>query len=224
MPRLLCDTYTNVHSIHPPNGRELNDKVVSVFRKVFDNLGQAMDHADDDIRPGSTGGSTASDRGLYRNPKRKRGRSLLTLRVLMIIRQQVSQETSACNPKVCSGGDVDIQERVRELPPLGEEQVLVKIRACGVCGTNINFVRDWTGDPMPLGHEIWAEVLEVGRKVTTVRPGDSVIVEDCTMCGVCDACKSGQPQFCRTMYNMTANPAWASTWCSATTASSNTTD
>ena len=97
---------------------------------------------------------------------------------------------------------LDIQERVRELPPLGEDQVLVKIRACGVCGTDINFVRDWTGEPMPLGHEISAEVLEVGQNVTTFRAGDSVIVEDCTMCGVCNACKSGQPQFCRTMFNM----------------------
>jgi L-iditol 2-dehydrogenase len=59
---------------------------------------------------------------------------------------------------------------------------------------------------MPLGHEISAEVLEVGKKVTTVRPGDSVIVEDCTMCGVCDHCKSGEPQFCRTMHDMEGQP------------------
>jgi threonine dehydrogenase-like Zn-dependent dehydrogenase len=80
--------------------------------------------------------------------------------------------------------------------------VLVQVRACGVCGTDINFVRDWTEAPMPLGHEISAEVVEVGSKVTTVKPGDSVIVEDCTMCGVCEDCKSGQPQFCRNMYDL----------------------
>jgi dTDP-4-amino-4,6-dideoxygalactose transaminase len=50
-----CDTYTNVHSIHPPNGLELNEKVVAGFRKVFENLGQVMDHADDDIQPGFDG-------------------------------------------------------------------------------------------------------------------------------------------------------------------------
>jgi len=53
--QMYCDTYTNVHSIHPPNGLELNEKVVAGFRKVFDNLGQAMDHADDDIQPGFDG-------------------------------------------------------------------------------------------------------------------------------------------------------------------------
>lgn len=101
---------------------------------------------------------------------------------------------------------LDIQQREREIEAVGENEVLVQVRACGVCGTDINFVRDWTGDPMPLGHEISAEVVEVGRCVTTVQPGDSVIVEDCTMCGVCDDCKSGQPQFCRQMYDLGGQP------------------
>ncbi|MHB0958423.1 MAG: zinc-dependent alcohol dehydrogenase [Pirellulaceae bacterium] len=101
---------------------------------------------------------------------------------------------------------LDIQERTREIPPLDENHVLVRIRACGVCGTDINFVRDWSDQPMPLGHEISAEVVEVGQHVTTVQAGDSVIVEDCTMCGVCRECKSGQPQFCRNMYDLEGQP------------------
>jgi L-iditol 2-dehydrogenase len=97
---------------------------------------------------------------------------------------------------------LDIQQVTRELPALGEEQVLVKVNACGVCGTDINFVRDWEDDPMPLGHEIAGEIVEVGKNVTSVAPGDHVIVEDCTMCGICPQCKSGQPQFCRTMHDI----------------------
>jgi len=53
--KMLCDAYTNVHSIHPPNGRELNEKVVAGFQKVFANLGEVMDHVDDDVRPGFDG-------------------------------------------------------------------------------------------------------------------------------------------------------------------------
>ncbi|HOW71187.1 MAG TPA: DegT/DnrJ/EryC1/StrS family aminotransferase [Phycisphaerae bacterium] len=53
--QMFCDSYTIVHSIHPPNGRELNRKVVLAFQKVFDHLGEVMDHADDDIRPGFDG-------------------------------------------------------------------------------------------------------------------------------------------------------------------------
>jgi len=84
--------------------------------------------------------------------------------------------------------------------------VIVKVHACGVCGTDINFVRDWEGEAMPLGHEIAAQVLEVGKNVTSVKPGDRVIVEDCTMCGVCQHCKSGHPELCRNMYNMEGQP------------------
>ncbi len=101
---------------------------------------------------------------------------------------------------------LDIQQRTQDIGPLDEDHVLLKIMACGVCGTDVNFVRDWDEDPMALGHEISAEVLEVGKNVTSVKPGDSVIVEDCTMCGVCENCKSGHPEFCRNMYDMEGQP------------------
>ena len=53
--QMLCRSYTNLHCIHPPNGRDLNEKVVAAFHKVFSNLGEVMDHAEDDIRPGFDG-------------------------------------------------------------------------------------------------------------------------------------------------------------------------
>ena len=99
-----------------------------------------------------------------------------------------------------------IESREREIGTLDEDHVLVKVLACGVCGTDINFVRDWDQQPMALGHEIAAEVVEIGKNVTTVKPGDHVIVEDCTMCGVCDDCKSGQPQLCRNMFDLDDQP------------------
>jgi perosamine synthetase len=51
----LCDTYTIVHGIHPPNGTDLMDKFLTAFHRVFDNLEQALDHADDAIYPGADG-------------------------------------------------------------------------------------------------------------------------------------------------------------------------
>jgi perosamine synthetase len=51
----LCDSYTIVHGIHAPNGRELMEKIVAAFAKIFSNLAQAMDHADDEIYPGADG-------------------------------------------------------------------------------------------------------------------------------------------------------------------------
>jgi len=51
----LCDTYTIVHGIHPPNSTALIDKIVVAFHKVFSNLGQTLSHADDAIYPGADG-------------------------------------------------------------------------------------------------------------------------------------------------------------------------
>jgi L-iditol 2-dehydrogenase len=101
---------------------------------------------------------------------------------------------------------LDIQERETEIGPPDEDHVIVKVHACGVCGTDINFVRDWDAELMPLGHEIAGEVVEVGKNVASVKLGDRVIVEDCTMCGICENCKSGHPEFCRNMYTMEGQP------------------
>ena len=50
--KVLCDTYTVVHGIHAPNGVDLMKKFVEAFQKVFADLDQALDHADDEIYPG----------------------------------------------------------------------------------------------------------------------------------------------------------------------------
>lgn len=101
---------------------------------------------------------------------------------------------------------LNIEERRLEVGPPAENHVTVKIHACGVCGTDINFVRDWPDDPMALGHEIAGEVMETGKCVTRLKRGDRVIVEDCAMCGVCENCKSGHPEFCREMFNLENQP------------------
>jgi dTDP-4-amino-4,6-dideoxygalactose transaminase len=51
----LCDTYTIVHGIHAPNNRDLMEKIVVAFHKVFAQLEEAVAHADDPISPGAGG-------------------------------------------------------------------------------------------------------------------------------------------------------------------------
>jgi len=51
----LCETYTNIHGFTPPNGRDLLEKIIEGFHKVFNNLDDVLAHADDDITPGFDG-------------------------------------------------------------------------------------------------------------------------------------------------------------------------
>jgi perosamine synthetase len=53
--KALCDTYTVVYGVHPPNGQELMEKIVGAFRKVWARLDEAIAHADDAIYPGADG-------------------------------------------------------------------------------------------------------------------------------------------------------------------------
>jgi len=101
----------------------------------------------------------------------------------------------------------DIREL--DIPKPDEGEVLVKIHACGLCGTDMHFAQDWEEDFMPLGHEIAAEVVELGRGVTSYRVGDKVIVEDVGMCGVCEHCKNGESYRCRNNYNLKGQPGMA---------------
>ncbi len=93
----------------------------------------------------------------------------------------------------------------REDIPVTGHMVRIQVQACGVCGTDLHFLRDveqWT----PLGHEISAVVVEIGSEVTRVKPGDSVICEDVSMCGACKFCKTGQERLCRNGYTLQNQP------------------
>ena len=101
------------------------------------------------------------------------------------------------------GFEIELRERPERI--VDGHMVRIRVHACGVCGTDLHFLRDmneWT----PLGHEISAEVMEVGPEVTRVRKGDLVICEDVTMCGACEACKTGQIRLCRNGYTLDGQP------------------
>jgi threonine dehydrogenase-like Zn-dependent dehydrogenase len=107
------------------------------------------------------------------------------------------------------GFEFKIQESEPRKP--GLDEVLVRVHACGVCGTDLHFARDWSEGWAPLGHEIAAEVLEVGEGNIPYQAGDKVIVEDVALCGICEDCKSGKTAFCRNMYDLGGQPGMAET-------------
>ena len=101
--------------------------------------------------------------------------------------------------------DFDIVLKQREDIPLTAHMVRLRVAACGVCGTDLHFLRDMD-DYTPMGHEISARVEETGPEVTRVRRGDWVICEDVSPCGACSACKTGRTRLCRNGLNLGGQP------------------
>ena len=80
------------------------------------------------------------------------------------------------------------------------DQVLVKIKACGVCRTDLHIVDGELPHPkLPLvpGHEIVGTVVHIGKKVTTLKPGDAVGIPWLGYtCGTCRYCLRQQENLC----------------------------
>jgi D-arabinose 1-dehydrogenase-like Zn-dependent alcohol dehydrogenase len=88
------------------------------------------------------------------------------------------------------------------IPAAGEEDVLVRVRAAGICHSDAHYRagRSTMGMlPITLGHEVAGEVEWVGAQVTGVKAGDRVCLHYNISCGDCYYCKSGNEQFCTTV-------------------------
>ncbi len=99
----------------------------------------------------------------------------------------------------------DLRIEEREAPPVGPHQVAVRVRAGGICGSDLHYFQHGgfgqvrLRQPMVLGHEVAGEVAEVGAAVTSVRPGDAVAVNPSLPCHRCRFCLQGQPNHCLEM-------------------------
>lgn len=103
-----------------------------------------------------------------------------------------------------------------EVPELGDRDVLVKVKFCGVCGTDVHiFHGDGGAAPVPegtvIGHEFSGVVAGVGRDVKGFREGDRVTVNPNQSCGECYFCQNGKEHFCTAMkgYGTTYNGGFA---------------
>lgn len=91
-----------------------------------------------------------------------------------------------------------------EMPTPNDDEALVKVMACGICGTDVHI---FSGDkgcfPTPrgtvLGHEFSGIVEAVGKSVRHVKVGDRVCIDPNQLCGECYYCKNGIGHFCESM-------------------------
>jgi L-iditol 2-dehydrogenase len=91
--------------------------------------------------------------------------------------------------------------RLEEVPRLkiGPDELLVRIEASGICGSDVMEWYRLHKAPLVLGHEIAGEVVEVGHQVKKYRPGDRVAASHHVPCNTCSYCLSGHPTTCDTL-------------------------
>ena len=89
------------------------------------------------------------------------------------------------------------------VPDPGPGEVVVDVSACGVCHTDLHYREGGINDDFPflLGHEAAGLVETVGEGVTSVVPGDFVVLNWRAVCGDCRACKRGEPWYCFDTHN-----------------------
>ena len=91
-----------------------------------------------------------------------------------------------------------------EVPSPKKDQVLVKVKACGVCGTDIHIYNGAKGaadcvPPTVLGHELSGVIESLGEGVTEWKVGDRVAIDPNNTCGECKWCLKGKAHFCSNM-------------------------
>lgn len=113
-------------------------------------------------------------------------------------------------------GKHDMRVEEREVPEVGPQEVLIQVKACGICGTDVHIYEGDKGaaevtPPTILGHEFAGVIVKRGNQVKNFREGDRVCIDPNCICGNCDFCKNGQVHFCEHMigYGTTVNGGFA---------------
>ncbi len=103
-----------------------------------------------------------------------------------------------------NNNDIRIEER--PTPKIGPGELLMRIEASGICGSD---VMEWyriKKAPLVLGHEVAGEVVEVGEGVRKYKVGDRVAASHHVPCNTCDYCLSGHHTVCDTLRTTTFDP------------------
>jgi L-iditol 2-dehydrogenase len=85
------------------------------------------------------------------------------------------------------------------VPAIGPQDVLIRVRACGICGSDVHGIDGSTGrriPPLVMGHEAAGAIVEAGCDVDRWKPGDRVTFDSTISCGECAFCRRGEVNLC----------------------------
>jgi L-iditol 2-dehydrogenase len=89
-----------------------------------------------------------------------------------------------------------VEVRETDIPAVGAHEILVKVAACGICGSDIMEWYRIKKAPLVLGHELSGEVVEAGAEITAFKKGDRVFSTHHVPCGGCHYCLNGHETAC----------------------------
>jgi L-iditol 2-dehydrogenase len=90
----------------------------------------------------------------------------------------------------------DIILRDIRLWELEDDEIRIKVDACGICGTDVTAACNGNGDYAPFGHEVAGTILEMGRAVRNLEIGQEVALESASACGRCLNCRDARQELC----------------------------
>lgn len=100
----------------------------------------------------------------------------------------------------------NIEVRTVPVPTLNDGEALIKVRYCGICGTDVHVLRgEYGADNFPIipGHEFVGELVEAkGAGAELFTPGDMVVAQPFFPCGNCEPCAQGNDNVCRDLHFM----------------------
>ncbi|MFH1201418.1 MAG: alcohol dehydrogenase catalytic domain-containing protein [Candidatus Omnitrophota bacterium] len=94
----------------------------------------------------------------------------------------------------------DVRVQDLDKPKIGLDEVLFKVKACGICGSD---VMEWyriKKAPLVLGHEATGEIVEIGKNVRQYKVGQRVFVSHHVPCDICKYCLAGSHTACQTLH------------------------
>ena len=107
-------------------------------------------------------------------------------------------------------GNKEFETKEIELRALQDDEILLRVEACGICGTDVHIYHGDKGSaevvpPVVLGHEVAGTVEKIGSSVTTFKVGDRVAVDPNIYCGKCHYCRIGKKHLCKNLQAIGVN-------------------
>lgn len=133
---------------------------------------------------------------------KEKGRINLTTKTSKELESQQTLDVPPLMKAAVMNKPYEIEMKEIAVPQISGDEVLVKVMAVGVCGSDIHYYehgrigRYVVEKPIILGHECAGVVAKVGDQVTKVKVGDRVAIEPGITCGRCDYCKKGRYNLC----------------------------